>query len=1204
MRKKNLQNQTQTVQEYFKKGISSLFIFLIVIMPISSSLAFASVIPSSLGIPTYKGDDGVSKSRKATNDILHISIPVKINGTDETLLPTKLAYNNKKEKLTFTTCTLVKGIDYICTLDDSADYPAGSLSGFEIKLTDSKTCSTGQSICTRKISPLYVDGAEPTVTLSLSPVPLASTSLFAMVTVKDTLCPDCSSDDGCSGIASYEIYANDGISLHTETVDTSNTCSLNTQKIQIDTAQLQDGQNTICVYAIDKLGQGSKDHSVCQNVTINRNAPALTVQVFDDKNTELLGDSGFLSSKGIKVYFNISATSELATIKTISLVIVKNVTQISPQTISCSTQNCTFKTNLIQIGKNDIPLSYTVTATDSTDLNAPATGGFTFTVDDSPPIIGDITSELRFNQKNYVTKEGTILTVSYTEEGIGLDTMTLSLGTNHFTVNQTACPSNQCIFNVSLPKKFTNTDTEITAQITAVDKLGNTAAPKSFTLSVDTNQNPKIIPNVLIEDISSAGVHNPFFTTGDTAIVTISLTDDVGMRDDSGNFFVYANMSALTGIGTLVKSQSCMSDFESNEEIVTQVESADIPANTESNPTNSPTLQTTIIPRILQTANCTFPIQDPLISTISQTNIAIPFYVTDFTGKNLDFSKSSVVNIFDVRWSDEKGEHTLQNEHVRVLPKGNLKKQDLWDVSLATISSQFVDRQLLGGGISFPVTAVLTVLPSKNNTEPSHTHISKFSLDTCKDVNGTTDYSSFFDATKTNLIQTGYVGSLEDSQKYLQLYMLPGIIDETHTNLTIQCSFKTVGIYKGKITDPEIDSIILSIPLANDPLGEPAQNVRTEIKDAQTDVLKGFNTFLKYAEYLMAAFTKACSLLNTINTIHQTLALTHDVFAGICDTVFGSFMCGPATAVGKTGEAVGQVSEKLWGDQIKSAIPGAKIICAMMSCRYGGFEAIDVGFDINNIPPDWKYNEGITKAENYVEDLGASFDPKQSAIASVLKLCLPGIIYNMRKYMNLQCTYINCLKQTSSFPASVCSEQRGFQTCKYIVGEFWSMVPFTKVLGAVSTIFQQFYSIGTGLGSSDSSKTAKSVTSLFFVGSGIGCSIACVNPSSAGGCGYCNVLRLGKMWGQVICDLGIPAWFNSDKCSNGLFSSGYWKDGWSDTSTCDSALEKLPEVKKPEATGAAVLGGGTPAVTTPPVATTSPATTTPPVASSTPAAPQ
>jgi hypothetical protein len=85
---------------------------------------------------------------------------------------------------------------------------------------------------------------------------------------------------------------------------------------------------------------------------------------------------------------------------------------------------------------------------------------------------------------------------------------------------------------------------------------------------------------------------------------------------------------------------------------------------------------------------------------------------------------------------------------------------------------------------------------------------------------------------------------------------------------------------------------------------------------------------------------------------------------------------------------------------------------------------------------------------------------RDSIVVSLLTLCVPGIIYNLNKYRQIQCMYIDCLLDSvkTGTPANACDKVKEYETCKYFVGEIFQLLPITAVWNYYMTLIKNVLS--------------------------------------------------------------------------------------------------------------------------------------------------
>ena len=98
-------------------------------------------------------------------------------------------------------------------------------------------------------------------------------------------------------------------------------------------------------------------------------------------------------------------------------------------------------------------------------------------------------------------------------------------------------------------------------------------------------------------------------------------------------------------------------------------------------------------------------------------------------------------------------------------------------------------------------------------------------------------------------------------------------------------------------------------------------------------------------------------------------------------------------------------------------------------------------------------------------------NPKDSIVVASMTDCIPGIIYGLDKYMQVQCMYAYCLQTgvgKQGLPVFACEDQKSYATCKYVVGEAFKVIPITAAFDYYmnlikSTLANPFKILGAGM---------------------------------------------------------------------------------------------------------------------------------------------
>ena len=115
------------------------------------------------------------------------------------------------------------------------------------------------------------------------------------------------------------------------------------------------------------------------------------------------------------------------------------------------------------------------------------------------------------------------------------------------------------------------------------------------------------------------------------------------------------------------------------------------------------------------------------------------------------------------------------------------------------------------------------------------------------------------------------------------------------------------------------------------------------------------------------------------------------------------------------------------------------------------------------------------------KDPAEYMNPKDSIVVAGLTACIPGIIYGIDKYRQIQCMYADCLKTgvgEQGLPVFVCEDQKDYATCKYVVGEVFKAFPFTALFSHYINLIKDMLSnpfkiVGAGLAAGCSAMCAQ-----------------------------------------------------------------------------------------------------------------------------------
>jgi len=105
---------------------------------------------------------------------------------------------------------------------------------------------------------------------------------------------------------------------------------------------------------------------------------------------------------------------------------------------------------------------------------------------------------------------------------------------------------------------------------------------------------------------------------------------------------------------------------------------------------------------------------------------------------------------------------------------------------------------------------------------------------------------------------------------------------------------------------------------------------------------------------------------------------------------------------------------------------------------YSGASRVNPGFSV-----------GGQSIMNQSLDSFYSLNTGNSIVYSAACLCLPGVVMHLNMYRGIQCKYVKCLQDQLNnglYDISFCEEQKSFETCSKVMGEAFTLFPWTNIL--------------------------------------------------------------------------------------------------------------------------------------------------------------
>jgi hypothetical protein len=312
---------------------------------------------------------------------------------------------------------------------------------------------------------------------------------------------------------------------------------------------------------------------------------------------------------------------------------------------------------------------------------------------------------------------------------------------------------------------------------------------------------------------------------------------------------------------------------------------------------------------------------------------------------------------------------------------------------------------------------------------------------------------------------------------------------------------------------PENKNFTFNVQVSGTALDErPGEKVVEEIQRKREGIIKD-TKFITDAVNIVKMLERICALASQVNSVWGIFASIESLGAALnakepatwgwlyttgCylyegwGSIIGKIYYG--AKLGKTGFSVKNCNTKMSalgeGDYlsqipaqdtlIKDAFnttfnsggfPGLRNICGYVSCEYsttwaeglsnftGGDLIVKPNVGSNSNSNDNQKVDPNALANNYLVSLlntprnAPSFNTKNSIIMSSLSLCIPGIIYNLDKYRQIECDYVMCLRDTSisGGPISICQQKKSQTYCVVLFGEMFEVVGIFRLASAIGS---------------------------------------------------------------------------------------------------------------------------------------------------------
>lgn len=1065
-----------------KKVWAIMLCWLIIFIPINSSYVMGAMLVESIS-----GDDQINGFRKSTDNT---NIALRVGSSSEVDAALVRAYNGDLE-LQFESCNVV-GSYYLCTLRDPLNYDDEFVT-YEISYL-------GDEI----ISKIYLDEKSPVVNeLKITYPEVINEKLYVRdqitgtYNVRDIGVQD--SIEHCVGLKEVIVYEQSrGLSgaLYTESVS-GNGCGAHSNIFSADISSMSEGENKICVIAKDNFNQYDAASAKCVDVIVDKSSATVSSLKFMNVQT---GDE--------KSYFSATPTATKLVVEfdlpntplDYVLIDASDISPYLPSSIKLNNNQdcqsdgtkytCSFDTTvaLTDSGLKNVGLIIADVVGHKTELSR----SLNLYLDTQRPELVTISSAATNNGTNWLGPIANKITATFIDD-FGIALALLKYNGGYQEGDCTGSAQKTCTWTFDIQDSTSTQELEFYVE----DLAGNQITPKEELL-MDTT--PPVIINATIDR-----PNRPYLMSGDDLTLKVTIKDsESGMSTDSGHVEIYAHLARILGDDQYetVAADDC---YPSGDYWV-----------------------------------CSWVLFD--VNPIFGLNIE--FFLSDIAGNSIDSKEQhstctqnpACVDYFTVNYFDHNSQlqSTLKegNNPTSVDGKWNIydgddSSVDFWKVQNAVMSPSQVDRQIAAYIDQYPLYYRFDLVKKTSEYSDDDLKILDLNLKNCNDLNGSSDFSSFFYPDPAFLIYNN-----EFMKPILTFVMQSGDLPE-QSSLNFNCEMEITsrvmyGNNNYKIKTGELEQINITIPLYNLNSGEISKNLQDELDAAKDGWLVGgtvgtlidlLSDMLTYAEYL-------CGIYHTIVKITGLFSVTKDIFEGCA-------LFPPAKGACKPGAKLsGEISYKGAEWTKKGYMETVAKLCKWVSCTYSNEDPKELTKPKDSSDKDDdSFSFTDAASDNAATANSMKIDPKKSLFWSIMTFCLPGVIAGLKRWQQTECAYIGCLEFQAATSQSIttCENMKGMLQCELITGEFLHAIPFVdSITGSISKIINAMSS---------------APSAITFIASKVCDTTACAD--GALGCSICRALEFADVLASVACDLGV----GGDNCAP------IWSSDNSDTEdVCEGVL--------------------------------------------------
>jgi len=255
----------------------------------------------------------------------------------------------------------------------------------------------------------------------------------------------------------------------------------------------------------------------------------------------------------------------------------------------------------------------------------------------------------------------------------------------------------------------------------------------------------------------------------------------------------------------------------------------------------------------------------------------------------------------------------------------------------------------------------------------------------------------------------------------------------------------------------EEEIVAITIKLYNNPLGEISSNIQDKIEDVEDKVNSDLMEVIGMLDEILQWGKLLCRTWSALNTIFTALGFLSVALDGT-QKALSWFPAGESSAraakISTCGasETTRKSAKELYTEGLGGS--GFAKVCNFVNCKMAKAVEGDSGWvkwgsalggGAGWVNDDVNFLGAGNIEDKYGLEMSEYVSVQDSLLLSVLAWCIPGIIYNINKFRQVDCIYGACVLSTRDMggvPLSLCESQKDYLTCKYVVGEIFQWIPW------------------------------------------------------------------------------------------------------------------------------------------------------------------